>query len=262
MPDFRLAIEEVAFALGAVGGADTAAGFLTALIGPRPSEDLAGRMAAASHSLLARELLTTAPDFTEPTLHPTLRQAAESMMRGENVLRVTTTAATGARLVTFFLDGPGPVQHELIAGVVSHLTVLANTTQVSAEIAAIIAPLAADGASDAEPLGRIPVAQLRELRVKAGTVSHAELAAEIAGILPEAAAALAAVMQDPAATWTATLRLSTGEAGTSEAGYGVFTVFVSETGWLFDLSTDTEWASVYALHHSNAAAATARLTKV
>jgi len=262
MPDFRLAIEEVAFALGAVGGADTAAGFLTALIGPRPSEDLAGRMAAASHSLLARELLTATPDFTEATLHPTLQQAVESMMRGDNVLRVTTTAATGSRLVTFFLDGPAPVQHELTTGVVSHLTVLASAAEVPGAVAAIIAPPATQEVSETEPLGRLPVAQLRELRVKAGTVLHVELAAELASVLPEAAAALAADMQDPAATWTVTLRLTTGEAGTAEAGYGVFSVFGSETGWLFDMSTDTQWASVYALHRSTAAAATARLMAI
>ncbi len=94
MPDFRLAIEEVAFALGTIGGADTAAGFLSALTGPRPSE-VAGRMTTASHSLLARAVDYGAR-LRRPTLHPTLRRAAESMMRGENVLRVTTTAATGA----------------------------------------------------------------------------------------------------------------------------------------------------------------------
>ena len=66
-------------------------------------------------------------------------------------------------------------------------------------------------------------------------------------------------MRDASASWTVTLRLITGEAGTVESSRGFFTVFVPDAGWLFDMSSDPLWASVYALHHSTAAAATARL---
>ena len=63
-------------------------------------------------------------------------------------------------------------------------------------------------------------------------------------------------MRDASATWTVTLRLVTGEVGSVEANRGIFTVFVPQAGWLFDMSNNTMQAAVYALDRSVAAAAT------
>ena len=69
------------------------------------------------------------------------------------------------RVVTFFLAGAGAVQHELVEGVVSEITLLDQAEQVCAAVADVVAPpdLLPAGA---EPLGRVPVGQLRELRLQ------------------------------------------------------------------------------------------------
>lgn len=259
MTSLRLSIEEVAFALGYVGGADTAAGFLTSLIGQHTPDDLSGRLTAASHSLVARELLTLASAPSEASLDPALRRAVESMMKGDDVLRATITNEGSDRAVSFFLTDSGAVQHELANGVVSHITLLEDTTQVREAVARILAP--ADFSDVAgEPIGRISVAQLRELRLQANTASASDLAPLLARTLsPSVAAAIATTMCDDSATWTVTLRLVTDEAGKPEANRGIFTMYVPRSGWLFDMSNDPMQATVYALNSYTAAVAAARL---
>ena len=258
---FNLSIEEVAFALGHVGGADTAAGFLSTLIGQRPSDELTGRLTAAGHSLLARGLLLPAPSSAGATLIPELRQAMESMVRGDNVLRVTVTTTEREQVVTFFLMDSGAVRHELKQGVVSELVLLPDGETVQRSVAELVAP---DGLSftTTGPVGRIAAAQLRELRQKANSASPAELASWLAETLPrDLALELSAVMCHASATWSATLHLVTNEIGSVEASRGIFTVFVPERGWLFDMSGDPAQAQaeVYRLDRSSAAAAVARL---
>ncbi len=261
MITFNLSIEEVAFALGHVGGADTAAGFLSTLIGERPADELTGRLTAAGHSLLARGLLALAPSAAEATLAPALRRAMESMVRGEDVLRVTVTPPDGEQVVSFFRMDSGALRHEVKQGVVSELVLLEDAASVQRAVADLVAP--ADLRPTATgPAGRIAAAQLRELRQKANTSSPAELASWLAGTLPpDLALEIGAVMCDASATWSATLRLLTNEIGTVEANRGIFTVFVAEKGWLFDMSGDPAQAQaeVYPLDRSSAAAAVARL---
>lgn len=262
MTMFKLSIEEVAFALGYVGGADTAAGFLSTFIGQRPVDELAGRLTAASHSLIARELLIPAPSLTEATLAPELRRAMESMVKGDNVLRVTLTGQNLDRIVTFFMLDSGAVRHELNHGVVSELILLEDSESVQRSIAHLVAP---DGLSSAvtEPIGQIDAAQLRELRQKANTASPPELAASLVGSLPhKAATGISAVMCHASVTWSATLQLVTNEIGSVESSRGIFTAFVPESGWLFDMSGDPSLAQVYLLDRNIAASAVGRLMGV
>ena len=51
---FNLAVEEVAYAMGVLGGSETAHGFLASLLGERPKKEIEGRLLAASHSLVSR----------------------------------------------------------------------------------------------------------------------------------------------------------------------------------------------------------------
>ncbi|MGB9620495.1 MAG: hypothetical protein ACPL7K_08800 [Armatimonadota bacterium] len=261
MTTFNLSIEEVAFALGYVGGADTAAGFLSTLIGQRSADELAGRLTAAGHSLIARGLLVPAPASPGATLASELRQAAESMVKGDNVLRVTVTAAERDQVVTFFMSNSGAIRHELNHGVVSELVLLPNIESVQRSIANLIAPdRISSGAT--EPVGRMNAAQLRELRQKAGNASPAELASWLAGSLPfHIATRISTVMSDAASTWSATLQLVTNEIGSVESNRGIFTVFMPEEGWLFDMSNDPSFAEVYLLDRDIAASAVGRLMK-
>jgi len=258
MTTFKLSVEEVAFALGYVGGADTAAGFLISLIGQHTAEDLTGRLTAASHSLVARELLASIPGTDEMVLDPAMLRVANSMVKGKDVLRVTASAAGGDQVVSFFLDGAEAVQHRFILGAVSQITLLDDLQQVASAVADVVAPASLPGPA-AELVGRIPVDRLRELRVRAETTPPSELASLLPEFPEAVTNAIVTVVGDAAATWTTTLRLVTGEAGSVESDRGFFTVFISGAGWLFDMGSDSMWATVYPLQHGSAVAAATRI---
>ncbi len=248
MTVFQLSLEEVAFAMGYLGGAKVAAGYLTAITGKLSSDELAGRMTAASHSLLARDLLVLDAATARASMEQELQQAIAALMTGENSLRVSATTDGLDNVVTFFLDGSRPVRHQLIQEVVTRLILMADMEAVALDIVRLLCPEGLPEQTSAARIGVMPVAVLQQARSQAMIASVAQLISLLQGALPlETAVRLASDFSDPQATWGAVLRLKAGTGGVLEANQGCFTVSLPEHGWLFDMATDPAQAEVFAL---------------
>lgn len=263
MTVFQLSIEEVTFALGYLGGADAAAGYLTALTGQLSADELAGRMTAATHSLLARELLGIDPASGNASMNSSLREGIAALMTGENSLRVTVTTHGLDDVVTFFLDGDRPVRHQLIQDVVTRLALLPDMDAAAEDIVRMLCPVALQESAESIRVGVVPADILRQARLLAATASGAQQMVLLQRTLPaETAARLASDFSDTQAKWGAVLRLSTGAGETVEANQGFFTVALADHGWLFSLVTDPAQAEVYMLNAGSVQKATRRLTKL
>lgn len=261
MTVFQLSIEEVTFALGFLGGADVAAGYLTAITGQLSTDELAGRVTAATHSLLARDLLIIDSVSGDGSMNPDLRETIAALMTGENSLRVTVTTQGLDEVVTFFLDGDRPVRHQLIQDVVTRLVLLPDIDAVAEDIVRMMCPVALEEPAESIRVDVIPADILRQARLLAATASAAQQMALLQRVLPvETAARLASDFGDAQARWGAVLRLSTGTGETLEANQGFFTVALADHGWLFDLASDPARADVYLLNASSVQKATRQLT--
>lgn len=260
MTTFALSIEEVAFAMGYLGGVETAAGFLTAITGKLPTDELTGRITAASHSLLARGLLILDSISARASLDPVLSQTIEPMLKGENSLRMSTTSNDIENTTTFFLDGVTPVRHRLIQEVVSQITLLDAIEAVATEIAETVCHAVPDEPIDSVSIGTVQVDALRQVRLKTATVPASELIALLQNHLPKTAVArMVSDMSDAKAMWGTVLRLEAGNDGAVEANKGFFTVVVSDHGWLFDMTHDPAQADVFSLSATSVRQATMRL---
>lgn len=261
MTIFQLSIEEVAFALGYLGGADAAAGYLTAISGQISADELAGRMTAATHSLLARELLIIDLVSDEVSMNPELREATAALMTGATSIRVTVTTHGLDEVVTFFLDGDRPVRHQLIQDVVAHLTLLPDTDAIADDAVRMLCPAGLKEVAELIQVGAVSADILRQVRSLAATTSGAQQMALWQRSLPlETAARLTSDFGDTRAIWGAVLRLSTAAGGTVEANQGFFTLALADHGWLFDLARDPARADVYVLNASSVRKATRQLT--
>lgn len=261
MTVFRLSIEEVTFALGYLGGADAAAGYLTAITGQLSADELAGRVTAATHSLLARELLTIDPTSGDASMNPELREGMAALMAGETSIRVTSSALGQDDIVTYFLDGVRPVRHQLIHDVMTRLELLPDMDAVAQDIVRMLCPVQLEDAAEAAVVGVVPADVLRQARLQAATASRAEQLALLQRTLPEETAArLASDFADSQAKWGAVLRLSAESGETVEANRGFFTVALTDHGWLFNLATDATQAEVNVLSVRSIQNATRQLT--
>lgn len=122
----NLSFEELAFAIGAIGENDVAAGFLRGLLGMRTKEEIDGRLLAASHSLIARGLMT--PDFEkdEPVLDPVLADYASVMARCDYSIRCGRSTDDGEDVLTLFVKGDNSIAHRIHLNVVSQISAVAS----------------------------------------------------------------------------------------------------------------------------------------
>ena len=246
--DFVLSVEEIVFLMGYVGGVEAAAGYLTAILGQLPAEELMGRITAASHSLLSRGLLTVDTANTI-TLNPVLDQCIHAIVNGEDTIRYSTMAAGVEKTVTFFLSGTSPVRHELEQDVVSHVQLLKSNEELVEQLFELVQddrPIINNGST---PVGVIGAEQLRQARLTSDSSSVAELAAELRQKLPGSVAeAVAVTMKNSSTQWGTVMRLEPGPGEVVEANKAFFTATEQTGGWVFDLTANSNWADVYRLN--------------
>jgi hypothetical protein len=199
---FTLSIEELAYALGVLGGTEIASGYLGALLGERPQLELEGRLLAASHALVARDLLDFNPRTGDKQLSPELADLLRSLIQNEYSLRCNRVTAGEEDGVNFYRAGNAWLEHRLSKAVVAHVTALAGIAMVARQSAMFFGlpiqsskPLS--GAS--QSVGVIPAALLERF----GRPGTQPLLAEItklfvsAGLPLESASALAADLAAP-----------------------------------------------------------------
>ena len=245
--EFALSIEEMAFALGHAGGAETAAGYLTAITGQLTEDNMTGRMTAASHSLLSRGYLTWDGGAARATMNADLQQVVNAFLTTRISLRTSSSRSAEEDVVTFFLDGPNPVKHQFVQSVTARLTVMPDSATVARDVATLMyEPVVAPSLHDGK-LGAMAADTLRALRGHADA-STAQRAAMLRKTLPEqVAAGIAADMEDDAAVWSTILRITTSVEGAAEANQGLFGVQTSKRGWLFAVLDDPTTVDVFAL---------------
>jgi hypothetical protein len=116
-----LSIEELAYAMGVMGGTDTATGFLLGLLGPRPPLEVEGRLLAAAHSLVARGYLDFDVATSASWLTGELANIVELMIHSDYSLRLNRVTEKDEEVATLYVSDKGLVLHQILKGVVSHV---------------------------------------------------------------------------------------------------------------------------------------------
>jgi len=230
---FQLSIEEVAVSIASLGHSEAAAGFLQSITGDLTSDQLSGRLTAATHSLISRELLNINLTNESSTLQPDLARSIGVMLRSTiGSVRCAKTHLSGEKAVTFFADHEGWLEYIIDIGVVSRFTLhksIADVTQRICEFSGV-----RDGDSDI--LGKISGDSLQILRSLASEQDTSGLQQQIQKQLGDPIAAkLASAMTSPQAEWGTILHLTTSaDLQGIEANRGLFYLNAANSTWLFD----------------------------
>lgn len=124
---FNLAVEEVAYAMGVLGGSETAHGFLVSLLGERPQKEIEGRLLAASHSLVARSLLDFEIEPARTWLNDDLAAAVKAILDQRFSLRCHHNVGSQEQVLALFFGTDGlVVSQQLRREVVSELCIYRN----------------------------------------------------------------------------------------------------------------------------------------
>ena len=116
---YRLSIEELAYAMGVLGGTDTATGFLLAILGERPRMETEGRLLAASHALVARGYLDFDIETGEKWLDDGLSEVVSPILANDFSLRCSKATEEGEEVRTLYAADEMVISHKLQHSVVS-----------------------------------------------------------------------------------------------------------------------------------------------
>lgn len=228
-----LGVEELAVALGIVGGEEVAGGLLTAILGPRSHEEMEGRMLAAGHSLLARGLLTIAGE--EKHLDGDFAAALLPLAEQRFSVRCSRAEAQGEELATYFVGPAGVSEHRLRRAVMSELTLLPAAEGAALRSAGFFGLKAARRRAFGESLATLTTAALGQARTQAAAEGQAAAAASLV-----AAGVPAAIAQEVAEDMAAprfhgsVLRVEQREQGPA-SDRGFLMLQGAERLWLCDM---------------------------
>ena len=121
-----LSIEELAYAMGVMGGTDTATGFLLGLLGPRPPLEVEGRLLAAAHGLVARGYLDFDASTSASWLTGDLANIVELMIHSDYSLRLSRVTERGEEVGTLYVSDKGLVFHQVLKGVALRVEPIAD----------------------------------------------------------------------------------------------------------------------------------------
>lgn len=265
MPDaYQLSLDEVAVCIQLQSGDDAARSFLRSTMGQMSDDNAAGRLAAGSHALLARDALTVDPATGAAALHPDLATMVAVMDRSDWTLRCSIVAGGLPADTTYFRAGALTVEFAVRLGVVARMELVAPPGDVPRRAAAF-ARAAHTGAPDGA-LGHVSAAMLQSLR-GLGRTPQAGASAAVdalrarlrAGLEDDVARALAHDMVRGAGDWGAVMKLDARPDGSVTSDRGFFFCDAGPRVWLFDLTSSPDSATVFAGHPRAAEALVARL---
>ncbi len=110
-----LSAEELAVVLGTLGKSDEARGLMRVTFGDLSVDEERGRLIAASHSLVARELLVVIDQ--PPQIQPALGEVLEVFLQHTSAVRAGRTGTFGEDVLTYYHSGERHLEHRLINGV-------------------------------------------------------------------------------------------------------------------------------------------------
>lgn len=261
---FQLSLDEVAVCIQLHSGNDAAHSFLRSTMGALSDENAAGRLAAGSHGLMARDALTVDPATGAAALHPELATMVAIMDRSAWTLRCSVVSGGQPSDTTYFRVGDLTVEFAVRLGVVARMELLASPDDVPRRVSAFAR--ATHVGAPVDGLGSVSVPTLQGLR-GVGRASTAGAAAaveavrsELRATLPDdVARALAHDAVRGAGDWGAVMKLDAGPGGSMASDRGFFFYDAGPRVWLFDLTISPDTATVFAGHPRAAEALVARL---
>jgi|GEM_PF-6780275 len=159
---YVLAVEELAYAMGVLGGTDTATGFLLAILGERPRLETEGRLLAASHALVARGFLDFNAETEKKWLEKNLEDAIKPMLQNDFSLRCSETTEVGEEVLTFYIMEDKVTRHHLQRSVVSVIETLPGWETVVEQLIAFFELFTDNGGDDL--VATIPASLLESLQ--------------------------------------------------------------------------------------------------
>ena len=233
---FRLSVAELAFAMAHSGNVEAAFGYLQTMLNIEP-ERFNDWMTAASHALIARDLLEVHPDGSYGQLHPELHRAAQAIVHDLGTLRChrirRNEESYDEQFVTILFAGDLVLAHWIEQNVVAITQSLSAPSEAYDHIAAFIgAPASFLEADPTRELQQLPMDELSQLRKSSSEMSPTQIAQELRRFLSAPwINTMADTLADPQAWWGDVLRVDrVAEDVVAEEGF----LFVSSSGnaWL------------------------------
>lgn len=220
-----LSIEELAYAMGVLGGTEVARGYLTTLLGERPQQELEGRLLAASHALVARGYLDFDAASGDKQLGPDLAPMVNALVQHDYLLQCTRAGSGQETVLNFHITSDLCVAHRIEKAVVAHLEALSDQAEAAARGAAFF-DIPANTASAAGPqrLGIIPADLLQKIGQSLAKTTPEHSAAQLgAADLPvDLARPLAEDLHAPVSRGSV-MKVQVGDAGIlSDKGFLIF----------------------------------------
>jgi len=175
---YVMAVEELAYAMGVLGGVDTAIGFLLAILGERPRLETEGRLLAASHALIARDYLDFDAETGEKWLDEGLKNAVMAMMRNDYSLRCSRIANGRELNKNLYVWGDGLIAHTLHREVVSQLELMAYWETARMHCRTFF-PFPSEQETETAILATFPADLIDQIRMTVFERSVDEIAAEL-----------------------------------------------------------------------------------
>lgn len=239
---FRLSVAEFAFAMAHSGNIEAAYGYLQTMLGIEP-ERFNDWMTAASHTLIARNLLEVHSDGSYGPLHADLHQVAQAVAQDQRTLRChrirRNVESYDEQFVTVLFAGDLVLAHWTEQNVVAMTQTLSGPSDAYEHIAAFIGlPASALHTDSAQEPQQLPADELSRLRKSSNEMSLEQLAQELRRFLSAPwIDTLANTLADPQAWWGDVLRIDRA-AGNVVAEDGFLFVASSGTAWLLAQNPD------------------------
>lgn len=240
MSTYRLSIEEVGFLMGYLGEREAAAGYLTGLLGQQNSDNLSGRIVAASHGLVARDILTVGEAATDTSIDSTVAGLIQSMISAHSSIRCEKMVGNDSELITIFLHQDKHVAHHISSEVVVNLEDVSASQRIQQLILDFVdAPVQ----GDPQAVGSMPLTELEDIRNTLIDIDENSLEARFSTNIPASTAReLAAALKGEPIEWGSVIRLetaTTGQATPLEANAGILYARTQKGLWLFDIDSDS-----------------------
>ncbi|HEX9990881.1 MAG TPA: hypothetical protein VGE45_20680 [Chloroflexia bacterium] len=129
---FQVGVEELAFAMGVLGGNEIAGGFLGSILGEKSAEQLNERLIAASHSLASRGYLEINFEDLAVQLEGAFGRIVSALIRNDFSLRCSLTSQGQETLLSYFFHGQAIVEHRIVKVVSSRLEMVPTSEDVLA----------------------------------------------------------------------------------------------------------------------------------
>lgn len=239
-----LSIEEFAFGLGLAGGAEAAAGLLASTVGELSDVERNARLTAASHSLLARGLLSFDAIKGQRTTLPEFEQLVGTVLHASTTIRATRFQKDRESVLTFFVDQTASRPVAVGSRIVDAVTIMLNMLKSRDDCIEAIAQFIEASSLptlDLEKPTAVAGTELLDLLRKATPTDDLSAIRYLNehNIAPDLAAQI--VQQTRAATRRGSvLSLQTdAQSGNIDANIGFIFAMDAHSGWLFAIEPNS-----------------------